>query len=167
VKYMEKGGFQNNPLMKLTLGLTLVFLAGLWVTNLLMFTSKMALNPSSIAAYYRGSEADFLVPRTYQSMLEVTHMHLPIMAIVILMLTHLLIFAPFSNRMKVTVIVGSFGSALLGEASGWLVRFVHPGFAYLKLGVFLIFQALLMFLILALAWFLATGKNRRARVEAE
>ena len=36
------------------------------------------------------------MPRTYQSMIEITHMHLPMMAMVVLLLTHLPIFAPFA-----------------------------------------------------------------------
>jgi len=41
-------------------------------------------------------------------MLEVTHAHLPMMALVMLLLTHLLIFAPYSRRTRVLIIVGAF-----------------------------------------------------------
>ena len=33
MKYMQEGGFQHNPLMRLTLGLTLVLLVGFWATT--------------------------------------------------------------------------------------------------------------------------------------
>ena len=154
MKYMQQGGFQTHSLMKLTIGLTLLFLAGLWVTNLLLYFSKMGLAPSSVVSYYFGSEAEFTAARTYQSMLEVTHFHLPMMALVILLLTHLLIFAPYKNGAKVAFILTAFLSALANEASSWLVRFVSPGFAYLKVGSFLIFQGTLFFLIVSLALFL-------------
>lgn len=163
MKYMEKGGFQNNPLMKLTLGLTLVFISGLWVTNLLLYFSKMSLTPASVISYYRGSEADFIPARTYQSMLEVTHFHLPMIAIVVLLLTHLLIFAPFSNKTKVGFIVTAFLAALLNEASSWLVRFVGPSFAYLKIGSFVLLEGMIAFLIVALVWFLWKSPSRKLK----
>jgi hypothetical protein len=158
---MEKGGFQNNPLMKLTIGLTLVFITGLWVTNLLLYFSKMNVTPQSVISYYRGSEIDFIPARTYQSMLEVTHFHLPMIAIVVLLLTHLLIFAPFSNPAKVGFIVMAFLAALLNEASSWLVRFASPSFAYLKIGSFLLFEGMVAFLIVSLAWFLWRSPSRK------
>jgi len=34
---MQEGGFQNNPLMRLTLSLTLLLLLGFWATNLAMY----------------------------------------------------------------------------------------------------------------------------------
>ena len=163
MKYMEKGGFQNHPLMKLTIVLTVLFLVGFWITNFLLYFSKMSLTPTSIQNYYLGFEADFIVPRTYQSMLEVTHMHLPMMAIVILVLTHLLIFAPFRNGSKLAFIFTTFFSALLSEMSGWLVRFVHPEFAIVKIISFLTFQGCLAFLLVSLLWFLAISPSRKTK----
>jgi hypothetical protein len=90
-------------------------------------------------------------------MLEVTHAHLPMMALVMLLLTHLLIFAPYSKRTRVFLIVGAFLSAALDEGAGWLVRFVHPGFAIVKLAAFVSLQAILAFLLVALAVFLRDG----------
>src|SRR5262249_58662709 len=45
MKYLQSGGFQENPLMRLTLGLALVMLAGLWVTNLFLYFAHMGLDP--------------------------------------------------------------------------------------------------------------------------
>jgi hypothetical protein len=58
--------------MRLTLYFTLFFLFGFWVTNFAMYFAKMNLTPQSVVDYYLGSEAEFRMPRTYQSMLEVT-----------------------------------------------------------------------------------------------
>lgn len=154
MKYMEKGGFQNHPLMRLTLLWTVILLTGFWVSNFYFFILKMGFTPSSIADYYRGSEALFTPPRSVASMMEVTHMHLPMMAIVMLMLTHLLIFAPFSNPVKITFISASFGSALFNEGAGWLVRFVHPVFAWLKIISFITLQGMIAFLLAGLAMYL-------------
>lgn len=154
MKYLQNGGYQKNPLMRLTLSLSLVFLTGFVITNFFMYFAKMGLTPESVITYYNGSEEEFIPARSYQSMLEVTHSHLPMMALVLLLLTHLAIFAPFSNAGKVTFVILSFGSALLNEASSWLVRFVHPEFAYLKIASFLTMQGSLIFLLIVLGVFL-------------
>lgn len=159
MKYMQNGGFQGHPLMRLTLLWATVFLTGLWVTNFLFYFSKMGLTPQSVVDYYLGSEKFFTQPRSFETMLETTHFHLPIMAIVILILTHLLIFAPFSRLFKTWFISATFGSAFLEEGSGWLVRFVAPGFAILKILSFLVFQALMGFLLFALARFLLSSAD--------
>lgn len=163
MKYMQSGGFQQNPFMRLTLWMTLLFLAGLWLTSLSMYFSRMGLTPASVASYYLGSEADFRPARSFASMLETSHVHLPIIGITMLLLTHLLIFAPYEDRTKYAFITAGFLSALLNEASGWLVRFVHPSFAWLKIASFVCFEAVLAFLIASLAAFLyrASGRPRR------
>ena len=154
MKYMQTGGFQHNPFMRRTLAFTFLFVGGLWATNFAMYFSRMGLAPRSVEAYYLGSEEDYSQPRSAASMLEVTHAHLPMMGVVVLLLTHLAIFAPLSDRAKGLTIATSFLSALIEEGSGWLVRFVHPGFAWLKIGSFLVFQGALAFLLAVLGAFL-------------
>jgi hypothetical protein len=166
MKYLQSGGFRNHPLMRLTLGCTLVLLMGLWVTNALMLFKNMTLAPASVVAYYRGDEARFLEPRTYGSMLEVTHMHLPMMALVLLLLTHLAIFLPWSTRARAGLILSTFGFALLGEGAGWLVRFVSPAFAPLKVVAFLGLEATLGGLLVGLAFYLASADRPGARARA-
>jgi len=144
LKYMQNGSFQNQSLMRLTLFLTLIFLTGFWATNFAIYFSKMGLTPASVQNYYLGSEANYTLPKTYQSMLEVTHAHLPMMALVVLLLTHLLIFVP-----------------LLNEGSGWLTRFVNANFAWMKLVAFSMFQLILGFLMFSLAQFLWLGSDTK------
>ena len=161
---MEEGGFQDHPLMRLTLLWTSAFLTGLWGTNFFFYFSKMGLTPRSVVDYYRGSEALFTQPRSFETMLETTHFHLPMMAVVVLILTHLAIFAPFSRRTKTWIISGTFGSALLEEGSGWLVRFVWTGFAILKILSFFVFQFFMAFLLFALVrYLLAASKHKHSR----
>lgn len=160
MKYMVNGSFQSHSLMKLTLIFTVLLLTGFWVTNFALYFAKMDLTPKSVQDYYLGSEEQYRMPRTYQSMLEVTHAHLPMMALVVLLLTHLLIFSPYGSAAKVAFIVVGFAFALLNESAGWLVRFVHPAFAWLKVVSFVCFQGILGFLLLALAAFLLRGSAR-------
>lgn len=167
MKYLERGGFQGQGLMRLTLNLAIALLSLFWFTNLAIFASRLGFTPASVASYYLGSEADFRPPRTAGSMLEVTHAHLPVMALVMLLLTHLLIFAPYSKRTRVTLIVTAFLSAALDEGAGWLVRFVHPGFAVVKLAAFVSLQGILAFLLVGLALFLRAGAGAEAAKPGE
>ncbi len=158
---MQNGGFQTNPLMRMTLTGTLVFAAGLWVTNGAMYFQRMSLAPSSVQAYYLGSAEEYSQPRSAASLLEVSHAHLATMGVMILLLTHLAIFAPWKESTKKWVIALGFGSSFIGEASGWLVRFVSPAFAILKVACFVTFQATLALLIAVLAIFLYKAGNTR------
>ncbi len=166
MRYMQTGGFQNNPYMRLTLGLTLVLLLGFTATNFMLYFAKMDLSPESVVSYYNGNEEEFHAARTYQSMLEVTHGHLAMMALVMLLLTHLVVFAPFRRSQKIMLIVTAFTSALLNEAAGWIVRFVDPGFAWLKVTSFLTLQGSLLFLLGALAVFLWMGQRRQKEIHS-
>jgi hypothetical protein len=168
MKYMQSGGFQHNPLMRLTLFWTLLFAAGLWFTNAAMYFSRMSLSPASVQSYYLGDEAEYSQPRSAATMLEVSHAHLATMGVMILLLTHLVIFAPWDDSAKKLLIGLGFGSSLAGEGAGWLVRFVSPHFALLKVLAFLSFQAVLGLLILSLGRFLyaAATATRRKRSPA-
>lgn len=160
---MQTGGFQNHPLMRMTLAWTMVFAAGFWVTNAAMYFKRMSLTPASVQAYYLGSAEEYSQPRSSASMVEVSHAHLATMGVMMLLLTHLAIFAPWSDRVKRAVIGLGFGSALLGEASSWLVRFVSPGFAILKIACFLALQSVLAFLIAVIAVFLFKASRAHPR----
>jgi hypothetical protein len=152
---MLNGAYRSQAIMRLTLSCTLVFLAFLWLSNFLLYFQRMGLDPHSVVRYYRGSEAEFTAPRTYGSMLEVSHGHFAMMALVLLLLTHLAIFIPWPLRLRVVLVATTFGAALCDEISGWLVRFVHPGWAVLKVVSFVGMQAGLGVLIAGLAWHLA------------
>ena len=167
MKYLQSGGFEHNPLMRLTLGLALLLLIGFWATNIALYFQHMTLDPASVVTYFRGSETDFVPPRSAAGMLEVTHMHLPMFALVLLLLTHLLIFAPVRYALKVAFVIVAFSSALLSEAAGWMTRFWHPGFAWLKVSMFVVFQATLGWLILGLSAFLIGAEQFRRHKHAE
>jgi len=152
MKYMMNGTHRTQGLMRLTLGGALVFLTFLWLSNFLMYARRMGLDPQSVVRYYRGSEEEFAAARTYGSMLEASHGHFAMMGLVLLLLTHLAIFIPWSVRGRVLLVVGTFAAALCEELAGWLVRYAHPGFAWLKVGAFLVLQAGLGVLLAGLGW---------------
>jgi hypothetical protein len=161
MKYLQNGGFQRNPYMRLTLGLALLLLTGFVVSSFLMYFQKMDLSPESVVLYINGNEEEFIPARTFGSMIEVTHTHLPMMALVLLLLTHLVIFAPFSKPVKYTFILVPFLAGLFNEASNYLVMYVSPSFAYLKIGAFLLLQGSMSFLIISLGVFLWRSRHEK------
>jgi hypothetical protein len=60
---------------------------------------------------------------------------------------------------KAWLIAVPFAAALLDEGSGWLVRFVHPGFAWLKVAGFVSLQASLAVLVAISLWAVLRGSS--------
>jgi len=160
LRFVVTGEWTRNRLLQTIVVLYAVYVSGLWVTNALLYFEKMGLTPSSVVEYYLGNEANFTSPRTYQGLLEVTHFHLFAMGMLLLVLTHLMLFVPISNRLKAWLIVLPFFSAILDEGSGWLVRFGHPAFASLKIAGFLLLQGSLATLIAVSLWAVFSGSQR-------
>lgn len=168
MKYMNNGGFNRHPMMRTTLMLTMIFLLGFVAVNFLLFYSKMELTPASIASYYLGNEEEFRPARSYQSMLEVTHSHVPMMAVVILLLTHLVIFTPLSKAGKYIFILTAFGAAFLNESSNYLIRFVDPAFAWVKIVSFIALQSSIILLAVILVQFMVkTRQEMKLETEEE
>lgn len=142
-------GEQNRQLLLNSLILMFLgYILLLWISNGLMYFHKMDLTPGSVISYYLGSEQDFTQPKSYQSMLEVSHFHVFSMGLLVLTLTHLMIMTNLSVPVKVWVSAIVYISAIADEAAGWLVRFVHPDFAYFKIASFLVLEISLMTLII-------------------
>jgi hypothetical protein len=140
----------------------LVYVLFFWVTNWVIYFQKMSLDPASVVSYYRG-DADMEFgrpPRPLGALAETSHFHLFAMGMLVMTLTHLVLFLPVSFRVKGTLTLITFLSALLTEGSSWLVRYVHPAFAWLKIAGFLVLQASLLGLVAALlAGVVRPGRN--------
>jgi len=147
MRFVITGEWKQNSLLRLIILCFLLYATALWISNALLYFNKMGLTYQSVVQYYRGSEERFLQPRSYQGLLEVAHFHVFAMGIFILTLTHLMLFVPLPPRLKLWLICLSFFAAIFDEAAGWLTRFVHPGFAYAKIGAFLLLEGTLAVLI--------------------
>jgi hypothetical protein len=159
VRFVITGEWNRNRLLQTIVVLYSFYVIGLWVTNALLYFNKMSLSAASVVEYYLGSEERFLSPRSYQGLLEVSHFHLFAMGMLLLVLTHLVLFVPLSNRTKAWLIAVPFLSALLDEGSGWAVRFVHPLFAYLKIAGFLLLEGSLAALVGLSLWAVFSGSQ--------
>jgi hypothetical protein len=136
------------------------YVALLWVSNGMMYFHHMDLTPSSVIAYYLGSEEQFTPPRSYQGMLEVSHFHLFSMGMLIVTLTHLMLMTEFSIRLKIWLSSLTYISALADEAAGWLVRFAHPLFAYFKITAFLLLELSLLAVLIAVVVSLIRARSQ-------
>jgi hypothetical protein len=151
MRYFVTGEQQRKSLLNALVLMFLGYIALLWLSNGLMYFHHMNLTPDSVIVYYLGSEALFTQPRSYQGMLEVSHFHLFSMGMLIVTLTHLMLMTDFSVRLKIWLSSLTYISALADEAGGWLVRFVHPLFAYFKIAAFLMLElslAALLFVVI-------------------
>lgn len=160
MRFVVTGELNRNHLLQVIVVLYCAYVALLWVTNALLYFDKMGLTPSSVVGYYRGNEDLFLSPKSYRGMLEVSHFHLFAMGMLLLVLTHLVLFVPLRNSVKVWLIALPFVAAALDEGGGWLVRFVHPGFAVAKIAGFLLLQASLAALVGISLWSVFAGSQR-------
>ena len=149
MRFVVTGEWTRNRLLKVIVWCFLVYTLVLWGTNAGLYFSKMGLTPGSVIEYYRGNEEKFLQPRSLQGLLETLHFHAFAMGILLVTLTHLVLFVPISMRTKAIGIATAFTSGMLGELSGWGVRFVHPGCAYLKILCFLLLEGSILWLVIA------------------
>ena len=157
MRFVVTGEWTRNRLLKIIVWCFLGYTLILWVTNGAMYFARMGLTPSSVTDYYLGNEDHFTQPRSYAGLLEVLHFHSFAMGILLLTLTHLLLFVPISMRIKAFGIATAFVSGIGDELSGWGVRFLHPGFAYAKIACFLLLQGTILFLMVVVAWSLLFG----------
>jgi hypothetical protein len=160
VRFVITGEWSRNPLLQTIVALYSLYVAGLWLTNALLYFSKMSLTATSVVEYYLGSEERFLSPRSYQGLLEVSHFHLFAVGMLLLVLTHLALFVPVRNGIKAWLIAVPFGAALLDEGASWLVRYGHPVFAYAKIAGFLLLETSLAVLIGVALWAVFAGSQR-------
>ena len=163
MRFVVTGEWSRNRLLQTIVVLYVIYVFGLWITNLLLYFQKMNLSPASVVEYYLGAEERFLQPRSYQGMLEVSHFHLFAMGMLLLVLTHLMLFVPVGNGTKAWLIAVPFFAAFLDEGSGWAVRFIHPGFAVVKVAGFLLLQGSLLALMLISLHAIFRGSARHYR----
>ena len=140
MRYFVTGEQHRKSLLNALVLMFLGYIALLCISNALLYFHHMDLTPKSVVAYYLGSEEQFTQPKSYQGMLEVAHFHLFSMGMLVVTLTHLMLMTNFSTRLKIWLSALIYVSALADEAGGWLVRFVHPFFAYFKIASFILLE---------------------------
>lgn len=167
MRFVITGEFSRNRLLQTIIVLFVLYVALLWLSNALLYFHKMDLTYSSVVEYYLGSEEKFMPPRSYQGMLEISHFHFFAMGMLLLTLTHLMLFVPLASKYKPLLITWSFLSAICDEGANWLVRFVHPLFAYFKIVSFLSLEISLAVLMGLSLWSVLSGSQRNYPPQAQ
>jgi hypothetical protein len=152
LRFVVTGEWKRHNLLRLILFFFLVYMLLFWITNWILYFQSMSLDPDSVVLHFRGdTDVEFgRPPRPLGAIAETSHFHLFAMGMLVMTLTHLLLFLPVTFRVKGALTLVTFVSALLAEGSNWLVRYVHPAFAWLKVSSFLVLQLALLGLVFAL-----------------
>ena len=159
MRFVVTGEWNRNRLLQTIVVLYALYVILLWVTNALLYFDKMTLNPASVANYYLGNEAEYRSPRSYGGLLEVTHFHLFAMGMLLLVLTHLVLFTPLRGSTKAWLIAVPFLSGFLSEGASWLVRYGGAEFAIVKVFAFLLLQTSLLLLVVISLWSVFSEKQ--------
>ena len=159
MRFVVTGEWTRNRLLQTIVAMYSIYVILLWITNGLLYFSKMSLTTASVVNYYLGNEEAYLSPRSYQGLLEVSHFHLFAVGMLLLVLTHLMLFVPLRGWIKAWLIAFPFLAALLDEGAGWLVRFVSPNFAIVKIAGFLLLQGSLALLVGLSLWAVFVGSS--------
>lgn len=127
------------PVRALGRWITLVQLVG-YTTSLLFVHHTTGMNPSGVAARYRGLDTGAAAagddamqfPKSFAEMLTVTHTHLLSMAAIFVFsgLALALCVRP-SERWRRALIVEPFAALLVSFSAMWLMRYVDPRFSWL------------------------------------
>ena len=136
----------------------LVVIAG---SAAVLFALKMGFGPGQVATYYRGDEATFAPARSLNGLLLVAVPHLVAIPLVLFAASHVVGWARVLSPGWYRALLGlSFGSAALTVAASFLVRFVAPELAWLKLAAFAGFEAgLLAWAALLVRVFVPMGRT--------
>lgn len=158
MRFIITGEWSRNTLLRVIVLFFLFYCFAFWLTNFGLYM-EMGLNYQGVVEHYLGSPEKFTRPKSIRGLMEVSHFHLFAMGIFLVSLMHLLLFVPVNGLLKLVLIVAAFTSAFLDEASGWLIVFVSPVFAYMKIGSFVVLQVSLITTIVLSVWSVAMSKR--------
>jgi hypothetical protein len=158
MRFVVTGEWNKNALLRIIVLFFLFYCFAFWLTNFGLYM-EMGLSYKGVVEHYLGSPEKFTHPKSIRGLMEVSHFHLFAMGIFLVALMHLLLFVPISGLFKMILIVAAFSSAFLDEASGWLIVFVSPIFAYLKIASFVTLQLSLIVTIGISVWSVWTSQR--------
>jgi hypothetical protein len=110
-----------------------------------LFAQKLGTTPDRVAEFYLGAEERFALPKSLPGLLEVAVPHLLAIPLVLFAASHVVGFARALGRGPFVALVAvSFGSAGAGISAGFLIRFVLPDLAWIKIAAFAGLEASLL-----------------------
>ncbi len=166
MRVMTSGpGFQQSN--KAIMGFFFLYFFLHWTTGFFMFHTKLGFSYEGVVRYYLGDPDQFINPRSFAGLLEVSHFHLFAMGLFFVVFAHLLVFTPFRKPLKNGLTWGLAIALLSDMASGWLVRYADGSFAWLKLGSFWAVQGGSLMIMCGLVWALVLRADQHKKPRAK
>ncbi len=126
--------------------ISLQLLSGIW-----LFIEKFGLIPSQVFLYFAGDEANFIMPKSLEGLLETAVPHFLAISTTIFVYAHFLLFTDvISAHKKYMLISALFISAIIDIVSPFGMIYGYEIFAWLKVLAFWSFEFLMGLLMLVL-----------------
>lgn len=134
-------------LLLFAIGIILLQLAsGVW-----LFVEKYGLSPGEVYTYFAGNEAEFIMPKTFEGLIETAVPHFLAISTTIFVFAHFLLFTQvISEKKKQLLIASLFLTAAVDILSPFGMIYGYEIFAWLKLIAFWSFEMLMGLLLLVL-----------------
>jgi hypothetical protein len=136
-----------------------VMVAVVMATGAVLFARKVGFDGGHVRGFYLGSEATFAPPRSLAGLLEVAVPHLLAVPLLLFVTLHLVAFTYGLRRRPFALLAGiTWACAGTGIFAGFVIRFLWPALAPLKVVAFVGLQAtMLAWLLLLVAAVLPSG----------
>jgi magnesium-transporting ATPase (P-type) len=120
--------------------------SGVW-----LFVAKYGLSPSEVYLYFSGNEADFIMPKSFEGLMETAVPHFLAISTTIFVFAHFLLFTQvISEKKKELLITSLFLTAILDILSPFGMIHGYEIFAWVKLIAFWSFEMLMGLLMFVL-----------------
>lgn len=133
-----------------------------WVANWFYYHYKFGLLPGETYRYFFLDPA-FPQPISAATFFEDLHIYFFLVVMFLLVVCSLLARTGLPEKIKSWLILLAFLSALFEAGTSFLILFVSPLFAYVKLALFFLFQATCLVMLLAIAVSLWKGPGAPER----
>ncbi len=126
--------------------ISLQLLSGIW-----LFVEKFGLIPSQVTLYFAGDEKNFIMPKSFEGLLETAIPHLLAISTTIFVYAHFLLFTDvISQNKKYLLITGLFITAIIDILAPFGIIYGYTIFAWIKIVAFWSFEFLIGGLIFIL-----------------
>lgn len=130
------------PLIGFALLLTLLL-----GSSLMLYIDRYGLSVDNLYTAFSGDSEEMIQPKSALGILKSFTPHMIAMPLIFFILFHLVAAAKlFSKEAKMRIMIAGLGSCLTDIMITFIIAW-HPLFAWLKAGSFLLFEALLFYLM--------------------
>ena len=126
--------------------ISLQLLSGIW-----LFIEKFGLIPSEVTLYFAGDEANFIMPKSFEGLLETAVPHFLAISTTIFVYAHFLLFTEVISQNKKSLLISAlFITAMIDIFSPLGIIYEHEIFAWTKVLAFWSFEFLIGILLFVL-----------------